>query len=185
MNLLTKKIYKYIYILLSIKCLLYILDLNKGIVNSTVSRDSLIHLLFNTLTNALCLCLFFIFHMSFINSCQVDETTQTELNCINNQGKRLFSQYITGHEILCGGHSLITEHTQKDDVDPIFVETHAQTIESGELLICTAVQTDATVLSIPLLFTENLLSETYSSGENLMESFSQTLLSLNRNGDNQ
>lgn len=124
-----------------------------------------------------------ILHLSyvFINSCQVDETTQTELNCIN----RLFSQCITGHEILCGGHSLITEHTQKDDVDPIFVETHAQTIESGELLICTAVQTDATVLSIFLLFTENLLSETYSSGENLMESFSQTLLSLNRNGDNQ
>lgn len=124
-----------------------------------------------------------ILHLSyvFINSCQVDETTQTELNCIN----RLFSQCITGHEILCGGHSLITEHTQKDDVDPIFVETHAQTIESGELLICTAVQTDATVLSISLLFTENLLSETYSSGENLMESFSQTLLSLNRNGDNQ
>lgn len=128
-----------------------------------------------------------ILHLSyvFINSCQVDETTQTELNCINNQGKRLFSQCITGHEILCGGHSLITEHTQKDDVDPIFVETHAQTIESGELLICTAVQTDATVLSIFLLFTENLLSDTYSSGENLMESFSQTLLSLNRNGDNQ
>lgn len=130
-----------------------------------------------------------ILHLSyvFINSCQVDETTQTELNWINNQGKRLFSQYITGHEILCGGHSLITEHTQKDDVDPIFVETHAQTIEFGELLICTAVQADATVLSISLLFTENLLSETYTcrSGENLMESFSQTLLSLNRNGDNQ
>lgn len=104
---------------------------------------------------------------------------------LTTRGKDFFSQYITGHEILCGGHSLITEHTQKDDVDPIFVETHAQTIESGELLICTAVQTDATVLSIPLLFTENLLSETYSSGENLMESFSQTLLSLNRNGDNQ
>lgn len=27
--------------------------------------------------------------------------------------------------------TLITENTQKDDVDPIFVETHTQTIEAG------------------------------------------------------
>lgn len=60
--------------------------------------------------------------------------------------------------ILCGGHYLITENTQKDEVDPIFVETHTQTIEAGKFLTCTAVQTDVTELSNSLLFTEKLLS---------------------------